>query len=283
MLFVFKHKSNGGTSFNGSTVREPWLCTALMYAAISTVNASMGPRSENRGYAGKGCLPGPAENASMGPRSENRGYATSPTLFSPPSRGFNGSTVREPWLCPQALSPRAPPQCFNGSTVREPWLCLHAGQSRRTAAHGFNGSTVREPWLCTPTAPAPPEYVTVASMGPRSENRGYDDGKQISLAEREASMGPRSENRGYERATEDYRRGAGGFNGSTVREPWLCSRLTGSAYRLRGPLQWVHGPRTVVMPAARSVPRPPSCPLQWVHGPRTVVMAPAVLTRGHGV
>ena len=37
-----------------------------------------------------------------------------------------------------------------------------------------------------------------ASMGPRSENRGYDcDWAAACVGERLASMGPRSENRGY--------------------------------------------------------------------------------------
>ena len=55
-------------------------------------------------------------------------------------------------------------------------------------------------------------------------------------------MGPRSDNRGYVCQTLTASRR--GFNGSTVREPWLCrSRLTHRARRL----QWVHGPITVVM------------------------------------
>ncbi len=59
-------------------------------------------------------------------------------------------------------------------------------------------------------------------------------------------MGPRSENRGY---------------GSHL----------GHALWTQGRLQWVHGPRTVVMfVPVEDVQR--AEPLQWVHGPRTVVM-----------
>ena len=61
-------------------------------------------------------------------------------------------------------------------------------------------------------------------------------------------MGPRSENRGY---------GSGGIL-SLRRAKWL---------------QWVHGLRTVVMPAAPVNPNEQAKELQWVHGLRTVVMA----------
>ena len=36
--------------------------------------------------------------ASMGPRSENRGYERRLSRTRPRKEGFNGSTVREPWL-----------------------------------------------------------------------------------------------------------------------------------------------------------------------------------------
>ncbi len=62
-----------------------------------------------------------------------------------------------------------------------------------------------------------------ASMGPRSENRGYVGiGQKSDFQVIDASMGPRSENRGY---------------GSHL----------GHALWTQGRLQWVHGPRTVVM------------------------------------
>ena len=66
--------------FNGSTVREPWLCPHVRARAVlKHDDASMGPRSENRGYAVDFDLPEASRSqASMGPRSENRGYAGIP-------------------------------------------------------------------------------------------------------------------------------------------------------------------------------------------------------------
>src|SRR5947207_2798652 len=45
--------------FNGSTVWEPWLWTALPPVRTTVGGASMGPRSGNRGYAGHGQHGGP--------------------------------------------------------------------------------------------------------------------------------------------------------------------------------------------------------------------------------
>ena len=42
--------------------------------AETVVGASMGPRSDNRGYGRAGMPPSFAIEASMGPRSDNRGY-----------------------------------------------------------------------------------------------------------------------------------------------------------------------------------------------------------------
>ncbi len=60
-------------------------------------------------------------------------------------------------------------------------------------------------------------------------------------------MGPRSENRGYP----------------------LHHALNIFAAQM---LQWVHGPRTVVILKARRTSFPKLAKLQWVHGPRTVVI-----------
>ena len=64
-------------------------------------------------------------------------------------------------------------------------------------------------------------------------------------------MGPRSENRGYVDRCRDWSRPATGFNGSTVREPWLWSNRSCAPMACERWLQWVHGPRTVVMHAVR--------------------------------
>ncbi len=89
-------------------------------------------------------------------------------------------------------------------------------------------------------------YLT-ASMGPRSDNRGYvPDILKAIEALQSASMGPRSDNRGYER------------DGAMVPPAFT-------------PLQWVHGPITVVTSAAPSWDHDRWNKLQWVHGPITVV------------
>src|SRR5579884_1464054 len=112
-------------------------------------------------------------SASMGPRSENRGYGPSAAPSIPRRAGFNGSTVGEPWLWPLRASGCTEwMPSFNGSTVGEPWLCtmlkakllaellLQWVHGRRTVVMDHEGRQRRQP-------------DRVASMGPRSENRGY--------------------------------------------------------------------------------------------------------------
>ena len=111
--------------FNGSTVREPWLSFIVFNMAILRKIASMGPRSENRGYQQ---APGSEEGAAPGRLQWVHGPRTVVML-------------------PRALSIKHLIQCFNGSTVREPWLLQGDSQL------GQEGQ--------------------LASMGPRSENRGY--------------------------------------------------------------------------------------------------------------
>src|SRR5438309_711452 len=53
--------------------------------------ASMGPRSDNRGYAGIGLLDAAFDAASMGPRSDNRGYAAR-------IRSFSSTAVKLQWV-----------------------------------------------------------------------------------------------------------------------------------------------------------------------------------------
>ncbi len=136
--------------------------------------ASMGPRSENRGYSGpaQGYQRGAAQ-ASMGPRSENRGYLGLWWGTHPAEKGLQWvhgpRTVVIFGQLPrfiQSLLFR-----FNGSTVREPWL-FKSTWSSSSIRSSFNGSTVREPWLLLCEAVGI-EVPYIASMGPRSENRGY--------------------------------------------------------------------------------------------------------------
>src|SRR5438105_2886281 len=56
-----------------------------------------------------------------------------------------------------------------------------------------------------------------ASMGPRSDDRGYGDLRRNREAARAASMGPRSDDRGYAPARWSRMHRRRGFNGSAVR------------------------------------------------------------------
>ena len=112
--------------------------------------ASMGPRSDNRGYALPGASRLRLEHASMGPRSDNRGYA-------------NCAASR-------------------GRPLAEPLQWVHGPITVVMADAGRADNP-----------------GSVASMGPRSDNRGYRELHPICQAlSQPASMGPRSDNRGYE-------------------------------------------------------------------------------------
>ncbi len=66
--------SGGRPSFNGATIRRPWM-DGLQIIWLSAGPASMGPRSEDRGW-------------------ESGILACSPRDF----RRFNGATIRRPWM-----------------------------------------------------------------------------------------------------------------------------------------------------------------------------------------
>ncbi len=197
----------------------------------------MGPRSENRGYpVRRGCQPIRRMRASMGPRSENRGYARACA-----SKSFHNKTMLQWVHGPRTVvmpfahrlgSPRH--VSFNGSTVREPWLCVARGACSRQ-------SQGRLQWVHGPRTVVMPRgcmaidlQYTHASMGPRSENRGYPRAAGWSIDQSAAaSMGPRSENRGYRRHRLPVTLpDVGCFNGSTVREPWLAVSGRGLRRRL---------------------------------------------------
>src|SRR5262249_58388131 len=86
-------------------VREPWLCCLAGILRGGAAMASMGPRSENRGYAATRLMTwafplmlqwvhGPRTVVMEGAFEEAGGVG----------RSFNGSTVREPWLCLHACN-----------------------------------------------------------------------------------------------------------------------------------------------------------------------------------
>src|ERR1700683_1963261 len=91
------------------------------------------------------------------------------------------------------------------------------------------------------------EELLGASMGPRSENRGYAGKaclKVLKSAQLQWVHGPRT----------------------------VVMNDIGSLLVRQVELQWVHGPRTVVMKANAQELAYIKAWLQWVHGPRTVVM-----------
>ena len=135
------------TGFNGSTVGEPWLGwrSSPIWSRLFVLQWVHGRRTVVRL-----------------PRSIHSFTSTA---------GFNGSTVGEPWLG------RSP---FEGDLHRNRLQWVHGRRTvvRRGAAgetpgygRGFNGSTVGEPWLGKSFKGSIAESG-MASMGPRSENRG---------------------------------------------------------------------------------------------------------------
>ncbi len=188
----------------------------------------------------------------MGPRSENRGYAVG-------SAGKSRRRQRLQWVHGPRTVVMSSDQCTeclcDGVASMGPRSenrgYAEGRLGRHQVAAGFNGSTVREPWLCRLSHRRPAAVGQNASMGPRSENRGYGPRLDllVNLSDRPC------------------------FNGSTVREPWLCLPVLPAAAPADRVLQWVHGPRTVVMDRRTTrTGRTATCMLQWVHGPRTVVM-----------
>src|ERR1700722_10101943 len=80
--------------------------------------ASMGPRSDNRGYGQQGTRQDPVRRASMGPRSDNRGYVST----RPPAGFASGSLQWVHGRITVVMAGRAGVwvaswPCFNGSTV----------------------------------------------------------------------------------------------------------------------------------------------------------------------
>ncbi len=209
----------------------------------------------------------------MGPRSENRGYACLlPNAASPDAKlqwvhGPRTVVIAALRGCTGACG-----RCFNGSTVREPWLSSMSCTSARATSglqwvHGPRTVVIGCMWSACSVSRA-------ASMGPRSENRGYARSKQLTACWHEqASMGPRSENRGYAPIRRSHRRQLGRAASMGPRSENRGYRS--STWRIacrQAALQWVHGSRTVVIATRSAVEPGATSTLQWVHGPRTVVI-----------
>ena len=87
--------ANHDIGFNGSSVRERRLCLMGLGWVFLLRRASMGPASENAGYARIKLVDPRVGRASMGPASENAGYVVRIHGRRPHRPGFNGSSVRE--------------------------------------------------------------------------------------------------------------------------------------------------------------------------------------------
>ena len=133
--------------------------------------------------------------------------------------GFNGAAVFQPRkLVRLRWASRLPASGFNGAAVFQPRKCpdkISFFQVAMTIAsmgpRSFNRGNPR------PLRPSDRSAVGVASMGPRSFNRGNGDAPSR-LCRRRASMGPRSFNRGNGRPRRPCNRRLS-FNGAAVFQP----------------------------------------------------------------
>ena len=203
--------------FNGSTVREPWLCPVAVAHEPAPCAASMGPRSENRGYGRRRIV-----------------VEVSPVRF-------NGSTVREPWLC-NATGPWA----WMSDALQ--WVHGPRTVVMSCSSVGPGLSTPSLQWVHGPRTvvmegegdkpPVPPELQWV--HGPRTVvMRPRRSFSALISAELQWVHGPRTVVMGHRRMDRHFP--IPGFNGSTVREPWLCEQ---SQYAT-GAMPWASmGPRS---------------------------------------
>ena len=130
----------------------------------------------------------------MRPRSKDRGELTRQCSCSTTACCFNAATVRKPWKTSTTTTGSATRSRFNAATVRKPWRFFQKfsqGQLLPMLQCGRGPKTVENP--------RPGEHATdgtVASMRPRSENRGERTYLLFDPANPVASMRPRSENPG---------------------------------------------------------------------------------------
>ncbi len=115
-------------------------------ASVDLLGASMGPRSDNRGYGRRLARTDGAVQASMGPRSDNRGYARTGT--SPAGH------VSLQWVHGRITVVMDAQRSGAWRTVELQWV--HGRITVVMAAHARPGPRAAR-----------------ASMGPRSDNRGY--------------------------------------------------------------------------------------------------------------
>ncbi len=180
--------------------------------------ASMEPRSAERGNTGGFKTVGFCEIASMEPRSAERGNGVS--IFQ--RGGVDGASMeprsaergnRKKWF-----QRHSGLQSFNGATLSRTWKPRMAA-SHPPSAFCFNGATLSRTWK--PLRPlAEVDFSTLASMEPRSAERGNFRGAAGATSEIGASMEPRSAERGnYQWKCPNIQR-LQGFNGATLSRTW---------------------------------------------------------------
>ncbi len=195
-------------------------------------------------HAPLGDAPSPA---SMGPRSEDRGW-----LLHVEERraaalrlqwGHDPKTVDGSKRCPGPISP---PSASMGPRSED------RGWSRRSRAGRGSANTASmgprsedRGWAGGECHPLP-RCARVASMGPRSEDRGWGPPKTPPTeGQRSASMGPRSEDRGW-RPTQDARppgRHPASMGPRSEDRGW--TRCAAPRRCFIWWLQWGHDPKTV--------------------------------------
>ena len=156
--------------------------------------ASMGPRSFNRGRKGKLAAVDRGEEASMGPRSFNRGRtslgltAASRGMASMGPRSFNRGRVDIRLQAFHLIRASMGPRSFNRGRLR-----VSPKTAREMA--GFNGASVFQPRKGGPDrAPRTPSWVLQWGLGLSTEE-GTAPYAPTGIS-KTASMGPRSFNRG---------------------------------------------------------------------------------------
>ncbi len=167
----------------------------MVYPGALEHPASMGPRSNNRGYARNFPKPSHSHGASMGPRSNNRGYGRSEAGDGRANRASMGPRSNNRGYVVEPVRRGRNPQLqwVHGRITVVMWAAAKypgGGTPELQWVHGRITVVMSEIRL-------PGSRPGYASMGPRSNNRGYAGAAARARRETPASMGPRSNNRGY--------------------------------------------------------------------------------------
>ncbi len=279
-------------SFNGATIRRPWMDPGLVPGPARLEPASMGPRSEDRGWA-----------------EIRAGGRVAMVLLQ---WGHDPKTVdgaRTHWADVRQMLPS-----FNGATIRRPWMELKKGGiffSSHQLQWGHDPKTV-DGRVCSVTSVAIPRLQwghdpktvdgyrpTVAVASVWMLQWGHDPKTVDGLLRCSSRPCIPPLQWGHDPKTVDGSSngakcsGSRGFNGATIRRPWMGFRPYPSAPRsnrfngatIRRPWMDENDPGARGLSAASMGPRSEDrgwprrnsalercsdCPLQWGHDPKTV-------------